>query len=69
MKIDKHELIKERLKPGCICKGIRLGKIMDAINKGARDFKKISDMTGIGDGSCQARRCGEKVNVLLEKIK
>jgi bacterioferritin-associated ferredoxin len=67
MLIDKHKLIKENHKAGCICKGIKLGKIMEAINNGARSFKKISEMTGIGNGSCKSKRCGEKVRELLGK--
>tara|TARA_B100000959_G_C14772835_1_gene538231 strand:- start:142 stop:345 length:204 start_codon:yes stop_codon:yes gene_type:complete len=67
MLIDKHKLIKANLKAGCICKGIKLGKIMEAINNGARSFQKISEMTGIGNGSCKSKRCGEKVRELLGK--
>ena len=67
--IDKHELIRARMKPGCICKGIRLMKIMEAINNGARSFQEIADKTEIGNGSCQSKRCGEKVSTLLKKAK
>ena len=65
----KHELIKAKYQPGCICKGIKLFKIKEAINNGARSFKEISNQTGIGDGSCKSKRCGKKVKDLLEKIK
>jgi bacterioferritin-associated ferredoxin len=68
MIIDKHELIKAKLKPGCICKGIKLIKIIEAINKGARNFKEIAVQSGIGNGSCKSKRCGEKVKELIEKI-
>lgn len=67
METERDKLIKASLKPGCICKGIRLNKIIEAINKGARSFQKISEMTGIGTGSCRARRCGPKVRGLLKK--
>ncbi len=67
MLIDKQKLIKANLKAGCICKGIKLGKIMDAVNNGARSFQKISEMTGIGNGSCKSKRCGKKIRELLEK--
>ena len=66
MTIDKHELIKAKFKPGCICKGIKLVKILEAIKAGCTDFNQIADKTGIGNGSCKGRRCGEKVRELLE---
>jgi bacterioferritin-associated ferredoxin len=63
--MEKEELIIERLKPGCICKGIRRGRIMDAIDKGAKSFREIAKKTGIGGGQCGAERCGKTVKELL----
>lgn len=56
-----------RLKPGCICKGIKLHTIKQAIADGANSFSAISLKTGIGGGSCKSRRCKEKVTMLLQK--
>ncbi len=58
-----------RLRPGCICKGIRLSRIMEAINQGAASFKEIAEKTGIGGGSCGSKRCGLKVTELLAQKK
>ena len=69
MDLDKQELIKAKFKPGCICKGIKLVKIIGAINNGAKSFTAVAEKTGIGNGSCQSKRCGEKVRELLKKIK
>ncbi len=69
MIFNKHELIKAKYKSGCICKSIKLFKISEAINSGARSFKEIADQTGIGNGSCKSKRCGKKVKELLEKTK
>ncbi|MCP3676177.1 MAG: (2Fe-2S)-binding protein [Deltaproteobacteria bacterium] len=64
--LEKREaLIKANYQPGCICKGIKLAKIMKAIDGGARSFKDIAKVTGIGNGSCESKRCGEKVEKLL----
>lgn len=68
MTMTEKEILA-RLKPGCICKGIKLHVIQDAINNGADSFATISEMTGIGGGSCKSRRCGEKVAMLLEQMK
>ncbi|MDO9041522.1 MAG: (2Fe-2S)-binding protein [Desulfocapsaceae bacterium] len=61
-----EEEILARLKPGCICKGIKLHRIIQAIENGATSFKQISQITGIGGGSCGSKRCGQKVAELLK---
>ena len=61
-----EEAILKRLKPGCICKGIKLYKIEEAISNGADSYDKIAKITGIGGGSCDSKRCGEKVAELLK---
>lgn len=60
-----EEEILARLKPGCICKGIKLHAILQAIEDGAKSFEEIAMITGIGDGSCKSGRCREKVSALL----
>ena len=60
-----EEDILKRLKPGCLCKGIKLYKIEEAIKNGADSYEKVAKITGIGDGSCKSKRCGEKVAALL----
>ncbi|HFQ91118.1 MAG TPA: (2Fe-2S)-binding protein [Desulfobulbus sp.] len=61
------EEILARLKPGCICKGVRLFRLMEAIEAGATDFAQVAARTGIGDGSCGGRRCGARVEELLAR--
>ena len=63
------EKIMARLKPGCICKGIKLYRILDAIENGATSFDEIATVTGIGDGDCKGQRCGKKVDELLQTQK
>lgn len=54
-----------RLKPGCICMGIKLIKILEAIDNGATSFEEVAEMTGIGKGDCGGKRCAKKVTDLL----
>ena len=61
-----EEEILTRLKPGCICKGIKLHRIIEAIECGATDYEQIARITGIGEGSCGSKRCGQKVKELLK---
>ncbi len=65
--MQPDDKILARLKPGCICKGIKLIRLIEAIDNGADTYEKIASATGIGGGSCQGRRCGKKVANLLEK--
>ena len=65
-KMATDEEILARLKPGCICKGIKLHRIIQAIENGATSFEQIAQTTGIGGGSCGSKRCGQKVAELLK---
>ncbi len=67
MSIESHELIKAKFKPGCICKGIKLVKILEAIKNEAKTFEEVAEKTGIGDGSCGGKKCREKVRQILEE--
>ena len=63
--MQPDERTMARLKPGCICMGIRLHRILEAIDHGATSFEDIARLTGIGQGDCHGRRCGKKVAELL----
>ncbi|MBU4236284.1 MAG: (2Fe-2S)-binding protein [Proteobacteria bacterium] len=62
-----EEEILARMKPGCICRGIKLYRIIEAIEQGATSFEQIAKVTGIGGGSCGSKRCGQKVAALFKK--
>ena len=66
--ITDEELLA-RMKPGCICKGIKLHVLLKAIDNGATSFEEIARVTGIGGGSCNSKRCGAKVSALLKTKK
>lgn len=67
--MSTEEEILARMKPGCICKGIKLHRIVQAIEDGAASFEEVAKMTGIGGGSCDSKRCGQKVATLLQNQK
>lgn len=60
-----EEELKNRLKPGCICMGIKLHRILEAIEQGALTFEEIARLTGIGAGDCGGKRCASKVDEIL----
>jgi bacterioferritin-associated ferredoxin len=63
------EKVMARLKPGCICMGIKLHRILEAIDQGATSFEEIVRLTGIGQGDCGGKRCAKKVKALLQQTK
>jgi bacterioferritin-associated ferredoxin len=63
-----EEEILARLKPACICKGIKLRLIIQAIENGATSFEQIAQVTGIGGGSCGSKRCGRNVAEMLKEM-
>jgi bacterioferritin-associated ferredoxin len=65
--MEPDEKIMARLKPGCICMGIKLFRILEAIEQGATSFDEIAKITGIGQGDCDGKRCGQKVEELLRE--
>ena len=63
--MQPDEKMMARLKPGCICKGIKLIRLLDAIEQGADSFEAVARIAGIGDGDCSGQRCRDKVEALL----
>jgi bacterioferritin-associated ferredoxin len=58
--------IQARLRVVCICKGIKLGRITDAIRAGASTVQQVNRATGSGSGQCGATRCGPVIEQLLK---
>jgi bacterioferritin-associated ferredoxin len=52
----------------CICKGIKLGQIMDAL-KTSETVNEVNRKAGTGQGGCQGERCGPVIKQLLKKIR
>lgn len=62
-----EEEILARMRPGCICKGIPLRRIIEALEQGAVSYEQVAQATGIGNGSCGSKRCTKKVAALLHE--
>jgi len=67
--MQPNEKMMARLRPGCICKGVKLIRLLEAMEEGAASFEEIALRTGIGDGPCNGERCGKKVAELLAEHK
>lgn len=65
MGVQPDERTMAALKAGCICKGVKLIRLIEAIDNGAASFAEVATVTGIGGGPCKGKRCGKKVRELL----
>ena len=63
--MEPDERTMARLKAGCICKGVKLIRLIEAIENGATTVAEVQRICGIGDGPCKGKRCGQKVRDLL----
>ena len=60
------EEIKARIKVVCICKGIKQGRICDAIiQNSCTTVQEVNKKTGSGSGGCKGVRCGPVIEKLL----
>jgi NAD(P)H-nitrite reductase large subunit len=69
---SKEEMLKEKtkqlLRVVCICKGIPLGKVLDAL-PGCETVQDVNRKCGTGSGGCRGERCGPRIKMLLKKFK
>ena len=62
------EKTKQLLRVVCICKGISLGKVLDAL-PGCETVQDVNRKAGTGTGGCRGERCGPRIKMLLQKYK
>lgn len=67
--MEPDERTMARLKAGCICKGVKLIRLIEAIENGATSFSEVAAATGIGTGPCRGKRCRAKVSELLQQLR
>jgi NAD(P)H-nitrite reductase large subunit len=67
---DKKQLtldeIKAKVRVVCICKGVKMGRMCEAIQKGASTVAEVHKATHSGDGGCGATRCTPVIEQLLQ---
>lgn len=60
------QAIKDKLQKACLCRGITVATIKDAIRDGKGSVYEISAATGATQGGCKGHRCNEKIQTLIE---
>lgn len=66
MSEDKQKKIKRQLV--CICKGVNLGTILKVLPE-CETVEDVNRLAQVGDGGCNATRCGPKIKALLKKFR
>lgn len=64
----ENEEIMDKLTKVCLCKAVNRSTIKKAIRNGADTLEKVFEETNTGDGSCRGKRCGPKIQEMLEEM-
>ncbi|MDH3972997.1 MAG: (2Fe-2S)-binding protein [Deltaproteobacteria bacterium] len=65
---DKNQQIIENFKVICLCKSIKKGTIIKAVQSGCTTLEMVNAKLGSGSGDCQGERCQDKIREIVEKI-
>ncbi|NBO38299.1 hypothetical protein EBU99_06925 [bacterium] len=60
------EEIKARVRVVCICKGIKMSRICDAVQNGCSTVEEVNKATGSGNGGCGATRCRPVIEQIIK---
>ena len=64
--LETKKQLLDSLKKVCLCRSIKAGTIMAAIEEGSLTFEALRRKLGAGTGNCKAKRCRPKIE---ERIK
>jgi bacterioferritin-associated ferredoxin len=54
-----------KFRPVCICNTIRVPRVKDAIDRGARTVEAVAQATGCTTGECKGERCRPVIEAML----
>ncbi|MCL2320611.1 MAG: (2Fe-2S)-binding protein [Oscillospiraceae bacterium] len=61
--------LMDKLTKICLCKGISRATIKKAILNGADTVEKVWKESNSGNGGCKGKRCGSKIEELINTMK
>jgi bacterioferritin-associated ferredoxin len=64
--MDEQEIL-DRLKPICLCQGIRKSVFLKHIAAGITTVAGLKKASGAGNGSCGGERCTVRIAQMLEE--
>jgi bacterioferritin-associated ferredoxin len=59
--LEKNKQLLDNLKKICLCRSIKVGTVMAAIQGGTMTFEALRREIGVGTGNCKAKRCRTKI--------
>ena len=65
---EKIKRIKQMNRVVCICNGIKLARVLPAL-EGSETVADVNKKAGTGCGGCKGERCGPRIRMLLKKKK
>tara|TARA_Y100001936_G_scaffold226514_1_gene245960 strand:- start:48 stop:299 length:252 start_codon:yes stop_codon:yes gene_type:complete len=68
LETKKKDLI-DSFKKVCLCRSIKAGTIMAAIQEGSMTFEALRKNIGVGTGNCKAKRCRAKIEERIRDYK
>ncbi len=66
---EKKKMVLDKMTKVCICKAIPRSKIKEVIKSGATTVEEVNKIVGSGSGGCKGRRCGPKIEELINMYK
>jgi bacterioferritin-associated ferredoxin len=67
--LEKNKQLLDNLKKICLCRSIKVGTVMAAIQGGTMTFEALRREIGVGTGNCKAKRCRTKIEDRIQCYK
>ena len=67
--MNSEKKIINNFKKVCICRSIKGGTILKAIEDGALSFEALRRTIRVGTGNCKAKRCRENIEAMVSDFK
>lgn len=64
-----QEQLVNQFKKVCLCRSIKAGTILKAIEEGCLSFEALRRKIRVGTGTCKAKRCREKIEAMVREHK
>jgi len=65
--MTSKERVIDNIKVVCQCRNIKKGVFKKLIESGVTDLNELSAITGAGSGQCKGKRCGPRLEKILEE--
>jgi bacterioferritin-associated ferredoxin len=67
--LNSDKRIINNFKKVCICRSIKGGTILKAMEAGSLSFEALRRSIRVGTGNCQAKRCRENIERMVSEFK